>query len=81
MLVLSRKISQQIRIGSDIVITVVKIDRGQVRLGITAPAGVPILREELLEKRKSCQAISDFDHDSPSPSPPTASWLLSAGCH
>ena len=47
MLVLSRKMSQQIRIGPDIQITVVAIGRNQVRLGIQAPAGVPILRSEL----------------------------------
>lgn len=45
---MSRKPSQQIMIGNDIQITVVKIDRNQVRLGIQAPQGVPILREELV---------------------------------
>ena len=39
---LSRKLSQQVLIGSDISITVVKIDRNHVRLGITAPPGVAI---------------------------------------
>jgi carbon storage regulator len=47
MLVLSRKASQQVMIGSDIRITIVRIDRNQVRLGIQAPAGVSILRSEL----------------------------------
>jgi carbon storage regulator len=50
MLVLSRKPSQQILIGSDISITVVRVERNQVRLGITAPAGVPILREEIVRR-------------------------------
>lgn len=48
MLVLSRKIGSSIRIGKDISLTVVKIDRNQVRLGIEAPLDVPILREELI---------------------------------
>jgi carbon storage regulator len=48
MLVLSRKIGSSIRIGKDITLTVVKIDRNQVRLGIEAPLNVPILREELV---------------------------------
>ena len=48
MLVLSRKLSQQILIGSDIAITVVKIEGNQVRLGIEAPHGVSILRQELV---------------------------------
>jgi carbon storage regulator len=48
MLVLTRKLSQQVLIGSDIAITVVKIEGNHVRLGIDAPQGVPILREELV---------------------------------
>jgi carbon storage regulator len=48
MLVLTRKVSQQILIGSDITITVVRIEGNHVRLGIEAPAGVSILREELV---------------------------------
>ncbi len=49
MLVLSRKLSQQILIGSDIKITVVKIERNQVRIGIEAPDEVSILRAELFD--------------------------------
>jgi carbon storage regulator len=51
MLVLSRKPSQQITIGSDILITVVRIERNQVRIGIQAPPGIPILRSELTAER------------------------------
>lgn len=63
MLVLSRKPSQQILVGSEIRITVVRIDRNQVRLGIQAPPGIPILRHELTEKRplvpgESCVEIA-----------------------
>ena len=50
MLVLTRKHLQQIVIGRDIRITIVKLDRNQVRLGIDAPPGMTILREELLAK-------------------------------
>ncbi len=50
MLVLSRKPLQQILVGSEIRITVVRIDRNQVRLGIQAPPGIPILRQELTGK-------------------------------
>lgn len=47
MLVLSRKQLDAIIIGDDIKITVVRIDRNQVRLGIEAPPHIPVLREEL----------------------------------
>lgn len=48
MLVLSRKINEKIVINGNIVITVVRIDRDQVRVGIEAPDEIPILRGELL---------------------------------
>jgi len=50
MLVLSRKPSEAIIIGSGIKITVLKVERNQVRIGIEAPKDLPILREELLRK-------------------------------
>lgn len=50
MLVLNRKVGQRVLLGGEIVITVVKVSGGGVRIGIEAPAEVPILREELLDK-------------------------------
>jgi carbon storage regulator len=47
MLVLSRKLNEKIVIDGGIVVTVVKIDRNQVRLGIEAPGDVRIYREEI----------------------------------
>ena len=48
MLVLSRKLNEKIVINGNIEVTVVKIDRNQVRIGIEAPGEVPIYREEIL---------------------------------
>jgi carbon storage regulator len=47
MLVLSRKIGEQVIINDDIVVTVVSVKGNQVRLGFTAPMAVSICREEL----------------------------------
>ena len=47
MLVLSRKLNEEILIGS-VVVTVVSIHDHRVRLGIEAPANIKITRGELL---------------------------------
>ncbi|SIO18767.1 carbon storage regulator, CsrA [Singulisphaera sp. GP187] len=51
MLVLSRKLGEKIVIGDNIVVTVVKIDRNQIRIGIEAPHEVPVYREEIAPVR------------------------------
>jgi carbon storage regulator len=47
MLTLTRKVGQKIRIGDEIEIVVREIRGRQVRLGISAPAELPVYREEL----------------------------------
>lgn len=47
MLVLSRKESERIRLGDEIVLTVVRVSGDKVRLGIEAPSDLLVLREEL----------------------------------
>ncbi|MFM7316603.1 MAG: carbon storage regulator CsrA [Isosphaeraceae bacterium] len=63
MLVLSRKIGDSIQIGNNITLTVVKVDRNQVRLGITAPRDVQILRDELKDHPKKVESFIDIDMD------------------
>ncbi|HEY1861403.1 MAG TPA: carbon storage regulator [Gemmataceae bacterium] len=48
MLVLSRKLGEQIIVGDNIRVTVVSISGGRVRLGFAAPAEVRILRQEMV---------------------------------
>jgi carbon storage regulator len=48
MLVLTRRIGEEIVIAGDIHVTVVGVHGRQVRLGITAPLSVPVVRLELL---------------------------------
>lgn len=50
MLVLSRRLGEKIKIGNDIWITVVDIDRNKVRIGIEAPRDVFIARKELVDQ-------------------------------
>ena len=50
MLVISRKKGESILLGDDIEITVVKIEEGSVKLSISAPKSVTILRKELYKE-------------------------------
>jgi len=50
MLVLSRKLNEKIVIDGNIVVTIVKVDRNTVRLGIEAPRDVQVMREELVRE-------------------------------
>jgi len=47
MLVLSRKESEKVLLGDEIVLTIVRLSGDRVRLGIQAPSDMLILREEL----------------------------------
>jgi len=49
MLVLSRKESEKVLLGDEIVLTIVRLSGDRVRLGIEAPSDMLILREELDE--------------------------------
>jgi carbon storage regulator len=53
MLVLSRKLMESIHINNTIVVKVLTIRGGRVRLGIEAPAEIPVHRTEVF------QAISE----------------------
>lgn len=50
MLILTRKLNEEIRINGDIVIKIVTLSDNQVKIGIEAPADVKILRGEVYEK-------------------------------
>jgi carbon storage regulator len=52
MLVLSRKLNEQIVIAENIVITVVEIRGDKIRLGIEAPKHVPVHRREVYDAIK-----------------------------
>jgi len=51
MLVITRKDSERIFIGDDIVITVMDISRGKVRIGIEAPRELSVDREEVRARK------------------------------
>lgn len=61
MLVIGRKEGESIRIGGDVVVTLVRAGH-QVRLGIQAPATVRITRTELMPTRDELGEIQDRCH-------------------
>jgi carbon storage regulator len=57
MLVITRKNGESVRIGEEIEIVVTQIGRGKIRIGISAPPEVPILRSELAGQ--SCRGVGN----------------------
>jgi len=53
MLVLSRNVGESIEIAGGITITINRVSRGKVRLGIEAPKEIKVLRTELETKENS----------------------------
>ena len=62
MLVLSRKESEKIILGDDIVLTIVRVSGDRVRLGIQAPKDMLILRHEL--ENQGLEFQTDIDNNS-----------------
>jgi carbon storage regulator len=50
MLILTRKVDQAIVIQGNILVTVLRVERDRVKLGISAPVEITVLREELLQR-------------------------------
>ncbi len=64
MLVLSRKKNESIHIGGDIIISVVEVLGDRVRIGVTAPPDVQIVRSEIFpawRDRKTAPATPKVD--------------------
>jgi carbon storage regulator len=75
MLVLSRKVGEEIRIGNDIVVKVNRVAGGRVSIGVDAPDHIKIVRGELRQLieefdepvQESRRTIVTHDYSSPMP--------------
>ncbi|RUM56809.1 MAG: carbon storage regulator [Nautilia sp.] len=63
MLVIARRIGEELKIGDDIVIKVINIDKNQVKIGIDAPRNVAILRMELIKEITNQNRLANNDTD------------------
>ncbi len=66
MLVLTRKLMEKLYIGDNVCVTVVRVEGGQVRLGIEAPREIAVVRAELLVGREATPAQDVWNPNTPS---------------
>lgn len=56
MLILTRKLNEEIKIGSGITVKIISISDNTVKIGIDAPQNIQIVRTELYDKIKEVSA-------------------------
>jgi carbon storage regulator len=78
MLVLTRRPLESVMIGADITIIVLGVKGTHVRLGIKAPKGIAVHREEIYEAIQRERAAS-LPHHVPDPRPAVAASAGTSG--
>ena len=58
MLILTRRVGETLMIGDDISVTVLGVKGGQVRVGVNAPRNVVVHREEIYERIRDEENIT-----------------------
>jgi carbon storage regulator CsrA len=63
MLILTRRIGENLMIGDDVIVTVMGVTGNQVRMGINAPKSVEVHREEIykrIQAEKQLESTGNF---------------------
>ncbi|HHX6968841.1 TPA: carbon storage regulator CsrA [Pseudomonas aeruginosa] len=50
MLILTRRVGETLMVGDDVTVTVLGVKGNQVRIGVNAPKGVAVHREEIYQR-------------------------------
>lgn len=69
MLILTRKIDQGIVISGNIWVRVLGVERDRVKIGISAPREITVLRQELLERDGKQYEPTERSNNSSAPPP------------
>ena len=72
MLILTRKVDQAIVIQGNILVTVLRVERDRVKLGISAPQEITVLREELLQRDAGTNKQEDPANTGGKDTPPSS---------
>ncbi|WP_444885820.1 carbon storage regulator CsrA [Microbulbifer sp. PSTR4-B] len=59
MLILKRRTGENLRIGSNVSITVLEVKGNQVKIGIRAPKSLPVHREEIYRRVQKEKVLGD----------------------
>ena len=59
MLILTRRVTESLMIGNDVIVTILGIKGNQVRVGVNAPKDVAVHREEVFERIRSEEDTDD----------------------
>lgn len=74
MLILTRRAGERVVIGDDVLVTVMEVNGQTVRLGIEAPKGLAIYREEIwLAVKEENRAAAEADSEALPAAPGAAS--------
>jgi len=50
MLILTRRVGETLKVGDEVSVTILGVRGSQIRIGITAPKGINVCREEIYQK-------------------------------
>ena len=58
MLILTRRVGETLKVGDEVSVTILGVRGSQIRIGITAPKGINVCREEIYQKDSASTAAA-----------------------